>query len=359
MSLAPNGLQVLDRFDLLRDIESIGRKIHTVNYFKSSGELLASYDYDSLNCKQNYLLSFLPHELETILRKRAEEKHVKVYDGATFDAFLRGNGRINGVQATVNGTQLNLTGKVVIGADGGRSKVRQAAGIQANSKQYDSSYVVTVGGAVHESSEANHYLAKGRMLGSFPLRQGVYLFYYMPAGTYESVKSKGLDRLKADLIALAPALHESLESANSWEDLTYMIPQEARVDSWVANNVALIGDAAHSMEPSIGQGGSLALSDVAALLDVLDECFAKSDFSATALKRYETERRPQTESLQRMAELTAMLMNTSNSTLEWLRDRTLRRMRENEQARMLALETASGMKQTISVADKLRLAGFL
>lgn len=360
MSLAPNGLDVLEKLHLLSDIEAIGRKIRVVKYLKSPGELLVAYDYSFLGGTKNYLLAFLPHELEAILRKRAEEKQVKIYDGASFDAFLRDNGQVSGVRATVDGARLNLTSKVVVGADGGRSMVRQAVGIRANSEQYKSSYLVTVADVVGDSqAEATHYLASGRMLGNFPLRHGRYLFYYLPEGTFESLKANGLERFKMNLSTLAPDLTGCLESVNSWNDFSYLIPQHARVDSWVADHVALVGDAAHSIEPSLGQGGSLALSDVDALVKVLDICFAKSDFSATALKSYEAARKPQTEMLQRMAELTAMLMNTDNGVVEWLRDRTMRRMQRNRRSMMLALETASGMKRNIGLTDKLRLAGFL
>jgi len=195
------------------------------------------------------------------------------------------------------------------------------------------------------------------MLGSFSLPHGQYLFYYIPAGAIEVVKVNGLDRFKTGLTELAPELRGTLDNLHSWDDFPYMVPQDIRVDSWVADHVALIGDAAHSIEPSLGQGGSLTLSDVDALLNALDGCFAKSDFSASALKAYETARRPQTEVLQRMAELTAMLMNTSNRAVEWFRDRTLRRMRDNPRAMMLALDIATGTKQTVSLSEKIRLAG--
>jgi 2-polyprenyl-6-methoxyphenol hydroxylase-like FAD-dependent oxidoreductase len=361
MSLSPNGLQVLEKLHLLRDVEGIGRKVRIVKYLKSSGELLVAYDYSLLSCKQNYLLTFLPHELETLLRKRAEERQVKIYEGALFDSFLRENGQVSGVRATVNGTQLNLPAKVIIGADGGRSRVRQAAGIKANSTQSKSSYLVTVADEVADNppEEASHYLAKGKMLGSFPLLHGRYLFYYLPAGTFESVKAYGLEQFKTDLTTLAPDLKRSLEAAKSWDDFSYMIPQDVRVDSWVADHVALVGDAAHSIEPSLGQGGSLALSDVSALLDVVDVCFAKSDFSASALKSYEAARRPQAEFMQSMAERTAMLMNTSNRAVGWFRDRAMRKAQENQNTMVLGLEMASGMKQNMSFTEKWRLAGLL
>jgi 2-polyprenyl-6-methoxyphenol hydroxylase-like FAD-dependent oxidoreductase len=358
MSLAPNGLRVLEKLGLLGDLERIGRKLHKVKYYKSSGELLVAYDYNLLNTQPNYLVSFLPHELEVLLRKHALDKNVKIYEGASFEAFARENGQISGVQTTIDGKRHELTGKVVVGADGGKSKVREAAGIRSTTAPLKSSYVVTVADEVDGSrDEACHYLAKGKMLGSFSVPHGKYLFYYLPAGAIEVIKANGLDRFKADLFELAPELKGTLGNLHSWDDFPYMVPQDVRVDSWVADHVALIGDAVHSIEPSLGQGGSLTLSDVDALLNVLDECFAKSDFSSNALKAYEFARRPQTEVLQRMAELTAMLMNTSNSAVGWFRDRTLRKMRDNPGAMMLALEIATGTKQSVTLWEKIRLAG--
>jgi 2-polyprenyl-6-methoxyphenol hydroxylase-like FAD-dependent oxidoreductase len=105
------------------------------------------------------------------------------------------------------------------------------------------------------------------------------------------------------------------------------------------------------------KGLRLTLNDVGVLLDVLDVCFAKSDFSAKALKVYEEARRPQTEVLQRMAELTAMLMNTSSRAVGWFRDRTLHKMRHDRRSMVLAMEIASGMKQSVSLGEKLKLAG--
>jgi len=358
MSLAPNGLRILEKLHLLTDVEGISRKIRTVRYLQGSGELLVAYDYNMLDLKPNYLLAFRPHELEILLRKRALEKRVSVYEGASFNSFLRENGQIRGVEAAIDGKKRELTAKVVVGADGGRSKVRDAAGIQAKSRHSNSSYLVTIAGDIDGSNDdACHYLSKGKMLGRFSLPRGQYLFYYIPVGEIEAVKSNGPERLKTDLTALAPELKGTLDDLRSWDDFPYMVPQDISVDSWVADHVALLGDAAHSIEPSLGQGGSLTLSDVDALLEVLETCFAKSDFSAAALKRYEEARRPQTEVLQRMAELTAMLMNTSNSAVEWFRDRTLRKMRDNTSSAMLALEIASGTKKSVSFIEKLRLAG--
>ncbi|MXV86221.1 MAG: bifunctional salicylyl-CoA 5-hydroxylase/oxidoreductase [Acidimicrobiales bacterium] len=67
--------------------------------------------------------------------------------------------------------------------------------------------------------------------------------------------------------------------------------------SWVVNNVVLLGDAAHTAHYSVGSGTKMALEDAIALADAM----AVTGDVSTALKNYESDRRPQIESLQRAA----------------------------------------------------------
>jgi salicylate hydroxylase len=59
--------------------------------------------------------------------------------------------------------------------------------------------------------------------------------------------------------------------------------------AWVNDRMALLGDAAHAMPPFIAQGAAMAIEDAA----VLAACFAATpDDAASALRAYETARRP-------------------------------------------------------------------
>lgn len=59
---------------------------------------------------------------------------------------------------------------------------------------------------------------------------------------------------------------------------------------WVADRVALLGDAAHAMPPFLAQGAAMAIEDAA----VLAECFARESDIAAALRSYEAARQPRT-----------------------------------------------------------------
>jgi 2-polyprenyl-6-methoxyphenol hydroxylase-like FAD-dependent oxidoreductase len=71
-------------------------------------------------------------------------------------------------------------------------------------------------------------------------------------------------------------------------------------DRWSHENVVLIGDALRTAHPSIGSGTRLAMEDAMALWSAMQ---SEPDRIAAALERYESERRPRREKINRAAEL--------------------------------------------------------
>jgi 2-polyprenyl-6-methoxyphenol hydroxylase-like FAD-dependent oxidoreductase len=67
--------------------------------------------------------------------------------------------------------------------------------------------------------------------------------------------------------------------------------------AFTAGRIALLGDAAHAMTPNLGQGACQALEDAA----VLAAALATEPTVATALTRYDAERRPRSQSVARAA----------------------------------------------------------
>lgn len=67
--------------------------------------------------------------------------------------------------------------------------------------------------------------------------------------------------------------------------------------TFTTGRTVLLGDAAHAMTPNLGQGACQALEDAA----VLAAALATEPTVETALARYDTERRPRTQSVARAA----------------------------------------------------------
>ncbi|MFB6096578.1 MAG: FAD-dependent monooxygenase [Haloferacaceae archaeon] len=104
------------------------------------------------------------------------------------------------------------------------------------------------------------------------------------------------------------------------EDDRWWTFRTVRNETWVHENVALVGDAAHSAHFSIGSGTTLAMGDAIALAeafaDVGDDA-ADADL-AEALASYEAERKPFVGKIQEAAELSRVHYEHSQRYLDLL-----------------------------------------
>jgi anthraniloyl-CoA monooxygenase len=95
-----------------------------------------------------------------------------------------------------------------------------------------------------------------------------------------------------DLFWAELAGHRLITNRSIWRQFPTI-----RTEPWSSGRVVLLGDAAHTAHFSVGSGTRMAMEDAVALRDAL----ASVPDVATALRAYESARRPQVESLQRAA----------------------------------------------------------
>jgi 2-polyprenyl-6-methoxyphenol hydroxylase-like FAD-dependent oxidoreductase len=102
---------------------------------------------------------------------------------------------------------------------------------------------------------------------------------------------------------------EAAPSCHKWAIL-----EREPLASWSADNVVLIGDAAHPMTPYMAQGGATAIEDAA----VLARCLSteSADF-ASALARFEQHRKPRTSRIQAISSANTWL-RTPEGNPDWL-----------------------------------------
>jgi ubiquinone biosynthesis UbiH/UbiF/VisC/COQ6 family hydroxylase len=199
-------------------------------------------------------------------------------------------------QATLRTAGRACDARLVVGADGAQSRVRELAGLDATRTDYGQIALV----AMVSTAKPHRRTAWQRFLGD-----GTLAFLPLADGLSSIVWSLPTARAEKLLVANPDAFERELErDFDGALGAVRLASERVKFPLWrlsavnyVHARVALVGDAAHVVHPLAGQGANLGLLDAAALADVLAEGLeAREDLGAERiLRRYERWRRSENE----------------------------------------------------------------
>tara|TARA_R110000751_G_scaffold55346_5_gene118824 strand:- start:8783 stop:9961 length:1179 start_codon:yes stop_codon:yes gene_type:complete len=174
-----------------------------------------------------------------------------------------------------------IQAKMLIGADGGHSAVRDAANIGVQGWQY-SQQALGIQIKTTDSQQDitwQQFTPEGPM-AFLPLYNGfASLVWYHSAADIRHLKSFSKAKLKQHILQHFPADLVDFEVI----DMASFPLTRMHANQYFKGNTVLIGDAAHTINPLAGQGVNLGFKDVAALLSVIREELTKHEH-ATVLQ---------------------------------------------------------------------------
>jgi 2-octaprenyl-6-methoxyphenol hydroxylase len=272
-----------------------------------------------------------------VARAEAEGIDLRATTVASYDA------RSEGIDVTLGDGSV-IAASLLVAADGARSKLRERAGIATNGWEYDQSgIVVTVGHERdHEGRAEEHFLPAGP-------------FAILPlSGKRSSLVWTERRAEAARIVALSDedfhaelerrfGLHlgevKALDKPRAFP-LSYFVAR-----SFIAERLALVGDAAHVIHPIAGQGLNMGLKDVAALAEVVvDAARLGMDLGgADVLERYQRWRRFDTMAMGVATNSLNFLFSNQSTLLRTVRDIGLGLVDRTPPLKNLFIRQAAGL----------------
>ena len=324
LMLSPNSLRILDTLGVYARIREKGYNFESLTYKDASDTTVDTYLLGSETAYGYKALRIYRKVLLAELRTMVEEAGISIEYERRFSHIVSEDEKSVTFAFADNSTQ---SASLLIGADGIHSTVRKH--ITAVSPVYSGQLAIT--GHIPKSDinfppnvdyplPVSIFAKPGAFVMAPQDVDGAELFFGFQF-PYPEQDRAGWDALmasKPELLRLLQkdmpdwpelvqsALHQvSISSLSIWA--YYVVP---KLDSWVSasGNVIILGDAAHAIPPTAGQGASQAFEDIYTLALLLSKNSAeiKTHFSEHVLESWQKMRQ---ERVERVIALTKKLNN--------------------------------------------------
>ncbi len=223
------------------------------------------------------------------------------------------------------GNNEQITGKLIVGADGAQSVCRELAGLISKVHDYQQQAVACLVKTALPHSD----IARQRFLTDGPLA-------FLPmndkheCGIVWSTRPEHASALlkmnaKEFNYSLQEAFNHTLGEVTECEQRGSFPLRRAEAERYINDRLALIGDAAHSLHPLAGQGANLGLLDAASLAQLILEAKDKNRDIASqrVLRGYERWRKGENKMMLMTMEGFKYIFENQSEPIPMLRNKAL------------------------------------
>ncbi|WP_227354585.1 FAD-dependent monooxygenase [Haladaptatus salinisoli] len=299
----PLVLRLFEEMGVLSDVLALDHDEIRSPAVTAFGRSYDVVDISTLPASHDYgLLMEQPPLLRFFIDRAREFDAFEFRPATTANDLLREDGRVVGVSATdrERDEKLELRSRLVVGADGRYSTVREAAGIDPG--LFDSDVELLW---FKLPADAVGTAAQGRIEG-----EGILLYFglgaedaqagwFVEKGTYPAIRERGIDALRRRIAAVDPTIARHLRS---FDQCSLLRIEPGLSETWTRDGLLLLGDAAHVASPVGGQGNGLAIQDAVVAHSTVVTALEGADGALPneRLARFESRRRPAVEEVLRL-----------------------------------------------------------
>lgn len=175
-----------------------------------------------------------------------------------------------------------------------------------------------------ERSLQQRYRKAGIMIGVLPIgkasvagENSAAFFWSTKPDEDAKLRSAGMTQWKDNVLSLWPECSGYLDQIGGFDDMTLVRYGHHTLPFPIGRHLSVIGDAAHSTSPQLGQGANTALLDARALAHAL---ITSSDL-ASALSLYASSRRGHIHGFQALSRAFTPFYQSDSRILPFIRDR--------------------------------------
>jgi FAD-dependent urate hydroxylase len=302
-----NGATVLDQLGV--DMSGAGQKLSAVRVMTSTGRPLATMDLDAMVNRLGGSVRMVPRRilLERLLKGFPADR-------------IRCNSRAVRVMNDANGVRVDFEdgssadGDVLIGADGLHSVVRDVVGAPAaNSTGWCSWQGLVTLPVIPDPHVARMMIGEHGNLGLWPAGGSALQWWFDLPWSPDFVRpQRPIEMIRSHFAGWSDLVDEVLATLTDDDLAPSPFPHFRHpIPASGAGAVTLLGDAAHTMPPTLAQGTNQALLDTMVLCKALSDLPEGVDVS-TALRSYEKTRRRKVKAV---SWVTMQQVSRSESTL--------------------------------------------
>jgi len=209
--------------------------------------------------------------------------------------------RVTGVRAKTSRGELEIRADLIIGADGRHSIIQTRAGLKREEFGVPIDVLwMRISKNLDDPQQTLGFFQQGKLL--VLLDRGDYwqCGFVIPKGGFDTIKARGLQQLRKDIVSFAGFLHNRVAALDDWSKIKLLTVQINRLRDWCRDGLLCIGDSAHAMSPAGGVGINLAIQDAVATANLLAGKLRTGPVSVDDLRNVQARREWPTRLIQAM-----------------------------------------------------------